>query len=244
MGASGWANTVRTAAATISPEAFGDSGQHVADEMDSASTASEKAARPGQAPDRASTRLDVQDPVRILVTDHEEDALRLWTRASPPTIQEDQRAAEPGRPKGAEPRRRRRRGDHPVGQPKLHRSRRATFATRSRRPRNPAGPTKRTSMGERACSVPRGRTSSRPQGHASLTAAPGRPRSAAVTEPAAALQRAHERLRQYFPKGTDLNDVSRAQLATVAVKMNGRPRGVRNWRTPAEAYHDLVATAA
>jgi len=84
----------------------------------------------------------------------------------------------------------------------------------------------------------------RPQGHASLTAAPGRPRSAAVTEPAAALQRAHERLRQYFPKGTDLNDVSRAQLAIVAVKMNGRPRGVRNWRTPAEAYHDLVATAA
>jgi len=31
-------------------------------------------------------------------------------------------------------------------------------------------------------------------------------------------------LRQYFPKGTDLNNVSRAQLAAVAVEMNGRPR--------------------
>ncbi len=51
-------------------------------------------------------------------------------------------------------------------------------------------------------------------------------------------------LRQYFPKGTDLNNVSRAQLAAVAVEMNGRPRKVLNWRTPAEAYHDLVATAA
>ncbi len=51
-------------------------------------------------------------------------------------------------------------------------------------------------------------------------------------------------LRQYFPKGTDLNNVSRAQLAAVAVEMNGRPRKVLNWRTPAEAYHELVATAA
>ncbi len=51
-------------------------------------------------------------------------------------------------------------------------------------------------------------------------------------------------LRQYFPKGTDLNNVSRAQLAAAAVEMNGRPRKVLNWRTPAEIYHDLVATAA
>jgi len=51
-------------------------------------------------------------------------------------------------------------------------------------------------------------------------------------------------LRQYFPKGTDLNNVSRTQLAAVAIEMNGRPRKVLNWRTPAEAYHDLVATAA
>ena len=51
-------------------------------------------------------------------------------------------------------------------------------------------------------------------------------------------------LRQYFPKGTDLNNVSREQLRAVAIEMNGRPRKVLNWRTPAEVYNDLVATAA
>jgi len=51
-------------------------------------------------------------------------------------------------------------------------------------------------------------------------------------------------LRQYFPKGTDLNMVSRDQLRAVAIEMNGRPRKVLNWRTPAEIYNDLVATAA
>ena len=51
-------------------------------------------------------------------------------------------------------------------------------------------------------------------------------------------------LRQYFPKGTDLNLVSRDHLRKVAIEMNGRPRKVLNWRTPAEIYNDLVATAA
>ncbi len=51
-------------------------------------------------------------------------------------------------------------------------------------------------------------------------------------------------LRQYFPKGTDLNKVSYDHLKAVAVEMNGRPRKVLNWRTPAEAYADIVATAA
>jgi IS30 family transposase len=49
-------------------------------------------------------------------------------------------------------------------------------------------------------------------------------------------------LRQYFPKGTDLNNVSRAQLQAVAIEMNGRPRKVLGWRTPAEVYADVVAT--
>ncbi len=51
-------------------------------------------------------------------------------------------------------------------------------------------------------------------------------------------------LRQYFPKGTDLNKVSHEHLRHVAAQMNGRPRKVLNWRTPAEVYADLVATAA
>jgi len=51
-------------------------------------------------------------------------------------------------------------------------------------------------------------------------------------------------LRQYLPKGTDLNLVSRKQLNDVAVEMNGRPRKVLGWRTPAEVYADVVATAA
>ncbi len=50
-------------------------------------------------------------------------------------------------------------------------------------------------------------------------------------------------LRQYFPKGTDLGLVSRKQLRAVAAEMNGRPRKVLGWRTPAEVYADIVATA-
>jgi transposase, IS30 family len=51
-------------------------------------------------------------------------------------------------------------------------------------------------------------------------------------------------LRQYFPKGTDLNLITRDHLDRVAVELNGRPRKVLNWATPAEAYAALVATAA
>ncbi len=51
-------------------------------------------------------------------------------------------------------------------------------------------------------------------------------------------------LRQYFPKGTDLNNVSRKQLQAVALEMNGRPRKVLHWQTPAEVYTALVATTA
>jgi len=51
-------------------------------------------------------------------------------------------------------------------------------------------------------------------------------------------------LSQYFPKGTDLGLVTPKQLLTVAAEMNGRPRKVLGWRTPAEVYADVVATAA
>lgn len=51
-------------------------------------------------------------------------------------------------------------------------------------------------------------------------------------------------LRQYFPKGTDLDRISIEQVRFVAAQMNGRPRKVLGWRTPAEVYADVVATAA
>ena len=51
-------------------------------------------------------------------------------------------------------------------------------------------------------------------------------------------------LRRYLPKGNDLNRVSFAYLRHVAAEMNGRPRKILNWRTPAEVYAALVAAAA
>ena len=51
-------------------------------------------------------------------------------------------------------------------------------------------------------------------------------------------------LRQYFPKGTDLNRVTKDHLDTVAAELNGRPRIVLHGETPAEAYAALVAMAA
>jgi IS30 family transposase len=45
-------------------------------------------------------------------------------------------------------------------------------------------------------------------------------------------------LRQYFPKGTDLARWNRDELEAVAAALNGRPRKVLGWRTPAEALDD------
>lgn len=41
-------------------------------------------------------------------------------------------------------------------------------------------------------------------------------------------------LRQYFPKGTDLSRFGAADLASVAVKLNRRPRKTLGWETPAQ----------
>lgn len=45
-------------------------------------------------------------------------------------------------------------------------------------------------------------------------------------------------LRQYFPKSTDLSGYSQTELDAVAAELNGRPRKVLGWKTPAEAYNE------
>jgi len=48
-------------------------------------------------------------------------------------------------------------------------------------------------------------------------------------------------LRQYYPKGADLSDVSQAQLDTVARKLNTRPRETLHWKTPAYIFGSSVS---
>ncbi|MBX3646324.1 MAG: IS30 family transposase [Rhodocyclaceae bacterium] len=49
-------------------------------------------------------------------------------------------------------------------------------------------------------------------------------------------------LRQYFPKGTDLSAYSQAKLNTVARRLNERPRKTLSYETPAERFHQSVAS--
>jgi IS30 family transposase len=50
-------------------------------------------------------------------------------------------------------------------------------------------------------------------------------------------------LRQYFPKGTDLSTHSADALAAVAATLNARPRKTLCWRTPAEAFDEVLRSA-
>jgi IS30 family transposase len=49
-------------------------------------------------------------------------------------------------------------------------------------------------------------------------------------------------LRQYFPKGMDLSDVSQAKLNAIARRLNERPRKTLNYETPAERFNQCVAS--
>ena len=49
-------------------------------------------------------------------------------------------------------------------------------------------------------------------------------------------------LRQYFPRQTDLSGYSQAQLNAVARRLNERPRKTLNFETPAERFHQTVAS--
>ena len=57
---------------------------------------------------------------------------------------------------------------------------------------------------------------------------------------AAADQREHCLLRQYFPKGTDLSRWSAEDLEAVAHALNNRPRKVLGWKTPAEVFEEQL----
>ncbi|MEF9978246.1 MAG: IS30 family transposase [Thermomonas sp.] len=49
-------------------------------------------------------------------------------------------------------------------------------------------------------------------------------------------------LRQYFPKGISMSDVSQAELDAVARKLNERPRKTLGYETPTERYRNVVAS--
>lgn len=50
-------------------------------------------------------------------------------------------------------------------------------------------------------------------------------------------------IRQFFPKGTDFNKVTRKEIKHVQDLLNGRPRKVLNWDCPYKAFEKLAGVA-
>jgi IS30 family transposase len=49
-------------------------------------------------------------------------------------------------------------------------------------------------------------------------------------------------LRQYLPKGINLSAYSQSKLNAIARRLNERPRKTQNYETPAERFHQSVAS--
>jgi|SRR6516165_7631709 len=49
-------------------------------------------------------------------------------------------------------------------------------------------------------------------------------------------------LRQYFPTGMDLRDISQSKLNAIARRLNERPRKTLGFETPAERFAQCVAS--
>ena len=50
-------------------------------------------------------------------------------------------------------------------------------------------------------------------------------------------------LRHYFPKRTDLRDLTAEQLQAVADEVNARPRKSLGWARPADLLADIIRSA-
>jgi IS30 family transposase len=47
-------------------------------------------------------------------------------------------------------------------------------------------------------------------------------------------------LRQYFPRGTNLSNISQAQLNAIALRLNQRPRKTPDFETPADRLSKVL----